>query len=170
MIPVLHNTLLATLKIKLFLGLLPIFGALQPTHRPKFLWAQTQYYSGEIVLLWSLPNSDFLQGFCTFLGPTWAFCVSGVTNQILFRGLYPSLQYRTLIWPLVFCPSLCHKFKFDFRGLLIRKYQIKGGRWMIENRFATLSQELVDNYSTVRRSLGDFPPKSPRNKIWSWSP
>jgi hypothetical protein len=37
MIPIFHNTLLATTKIKFFLGLLPIFGAHQPTHQPQFL-------------------------------------------------------------------------------------------------------------------------------------
>jgi hypothetical protein len=41
LIPIFHNTLLATTKIKIFSGLLPILGAHQPTHQPQFLWAQT---------------------------------------------------------------------------------------------------------------------------------
>jgi hypothetical protein len=64
MIPIFHNTLLATTKIKFFLGLLPIFGA----HQPQFLWAQTQ-----ILLWWNL----------SFWG--------GSQTQILLRGLSPIL-------------------------------------------------------------------------------
>jgi hypothetical protein len=56
MIPIFHNTLLATTKINFFLGLLPIFGAHQPTHQPQFLWAQTQ------ILLWR--NLSFWGAHC----------------------------------------------------------------------------------------------------------
>jgi hypothetical protein len=43
-IPILHNTLLATPKIKSFLGFLPIFGEYQQSHQLQFLWAKTQFY------------------------------------------------------------------------------------------------------------------------------
>jgi hypothetical protein len=68
MIPIFHNTLLATTKINFFLGLLPIFGAHQPTHQTQFLWAQTQ------ILLW---------GNLSFWG--------GSQTQMLLRGLLPIL-------------------------------------------------------------------------------
>jgi hypothetical protein len=72
MIPILHNTLLATPKIKFFLGLLPIFGAHQPTHQPQFLLAQTQ------ILLWGIcpfgeaPKLIFYsEGLLPILGAHW---------------------------------------------------------------------------------------------------
>jgi hypothetical protein len=81
MIPILHNTLLATPKIKLFLGLLPIFAAHQPTYQPHFTL-------GKFVLLGRLTNTNFTPGaFAHFGGPLGPFGVQGV-NQILFRGFY----------------------------------------------------------------------------------
>jgi hypothetical protein len=54
-IPIIHNTLLATPNSNFTLGLLPIFGAHQ-TQQPQFLWAQNQNVLWENVLLGSLPN------------------------------------------------------------------------------------------------------------------
>jgi hypothetical protein len=106
MVPILHNTLLVTTKIKFFLGHLPIFGAHQPTHQPQFLWAQTQ------ILLWG--NLSFWGGSQTqmllrgpILGVHWGllgfrgsksnftlgtFSFWGVSQtQILLRGYSPFL-------------------------------------------------------------------------------
>jgi hypothetical protein len=58
--PILHNTLLATPKIKLFLGLLPIFRAHQPT--TIFMGPYSNFTLGEFVLLGRLPNSNFTPG------------------------------------------------------------------------------------------------------------
>jgi hypothetical protein len=72
MIPIFHNTLLATTKIKFFLGLLPIFGA----HQPQFLWAQTQILLQGNLLFWR-----------------------GSQTQILLRGLLPILgAHWGLLW------------------------------------------------------------------------
>jgi hypothetical protein len=62
MIPIFHNTLLATTKIKYFVRLLPIFGAHQPTQEPQFLWAQTQIYFGGICPFGEAPKLEYYSG------------------------------------------------------------------------------------------------------------
>jgi hypothetical protein len=108
-IAIFHNTLLATTKIKFFLGLLPIFVAHQPTHQPQILWTQTQ------ILLWG--NLSFwggsqiqmlLQGLLPILGAHWGLLgfrgsksnfisglllIVGVPNSNLTLGLLP------IFWP-----------------------------------------------------------------------
>jgi hypothetical protein len=81
MIPILYNTLLATPKIKFFLGLLPIFGAHKSTQQPQFLWAQTQILRWEICPFGEAPKLKFYsRTFCPFWGPTGAFWGLGAQN------------------------------------------------------------------------------------------
>jgi hypothetical protein len=85
--PMFHNTLLATTKIKFFLGLLPIFGAHQPTHQTQFLWVQTQTLLWGNLYFWEGSQTQMLlRGLLPILGPTGNFCGSGAQNQILLWG------------------------------------------------------------------------------------
>jgi hypothetical protein len=68
MIPIFHNTLLATPKIK--------------------------FYSGAFILLGSIPISDFTVWAFAHLGPTG---VLGPKIKFDFGGFYPSLGSRTQI-------------------------------------------------------------------------
>jgi hypothetical protein len=73
-IPIFHNTLLATTKIKFFLGLLPIFWG-PPTNPPTtlFMGPNSNFTLGEFVLLGRLPNSNFTPGAFAHVGAHWGF-------------------------------------------------------------------------------------------------
>jgi hypothetical protein len=103
MIPIFNNTLLATTKMTFFPGLLPIFGAHQPTHQPQFLWAQTQILLWGNLSFWGSSQTQILlRGLLPILGAHWgfmgfrgsksnftlgAFFLLGVSQtQILLRG------------------------------------------------------------------------------------
>jgi hypothetical protein len=92
MIHIIHNTLLATPKIKFFLGLLPNFEA--PTNLPTtiFMGPNSNFTLGEFVLLGSLPNSNFtLRAFAHFGCP-----------RLGFRGSKPNVIQGEffLVWSL----------------------------------------------------------------------
>jgi hypothetical protein len=76
MIPILHKTLLATPKIKFFLGLLLIFWG-PPTNPPTtiFMGPNSNFILGEFVPLGRIPNSNFSPGafaqFVDQLGLLW---------------------------------------------------------------------------------------------------
>jgi hypothetical protein len=100
MIPILHNTLLATPKIKFFLRLLPIFGAHQPTHQLQFLWSQTQILLWENLSFWGGSQTQILlQGLLPILGTHWGLLgfrgpKSNVTLGAFFLlGSLPSSFY-----------------------------------------------------------------------------
>jgi hypothetical protein len=77
-IPIFHNTLLATTKIKFFLGLLPMFGAHQQPNNQNFYGPKLKFYSGEICPFGEAPKRKcYSGGFCPFWGPTGAFWGSG---------------------------------------------------------------------------------------------
>jgi hypothetical protein len=75
MIPVLHITLLATPKIKLFRGLLPIFVAHQPTHQPKLLWAKLNFTLRKLSFCGHSITQILLRGPLTILGAHWVLFV-----------------------------------------------------------------------------------------------
>jgi hypothetical protein len=79
MIPIFHNTLLATTKIKFFLGLLPNFWGPPTTI---FMGLNSNFTLREFVLLRRLSNSNFTPGaFAHFEGPLGLFGVH-------FKGQY----------------------------------------------------------------------------------
>jgi hypothetical protein len=69
MIPILHNTLLATPKIKIFWGFCEFLG---PTNEPtnhNFYGPKLKFYSGGICPFGEAPKLKFYSGgFCPFLG------------------------------------------------------------------------------------------------------
>jgi hypothetical protein len=88
MIPILHNTQLATPKNKICSGVLSTFGAHQPTHQPthqpQFSWAQSQTLLRGICPFGEAPKLKIYSGgFCPYWAPTGAFWGSGTENQIL---------------------------------------------------------------------------------------
>jgi hypothetical protein len=97
MIPILHNTLLATPKIKFVLGLLQIFGAHQPTHQPQFLCAQTQILQWGNLSIWEGSQTQILlRGLLPILGAHWGL--------LGFRG--PKSNFNLGICPFGEAPKL----------------------------------------------------------------
>jgi hypothetical protein len=119
MIPILHNTLLATPKLKFYSGAFAHFWGSPNPAITIVMGPNSNFTLGEFVLLGSLPNSNFTRGFCPFWG-------SGAQNQILLWGhLFFWGGSKTQILLRGFCPfwgPLGHfgvqgpKIKFDFGG------------------------------------------------------
>jgi hypothetical protein len=97
-IPVVHNTLLATPKLKYFLWILQFLGPTnQPTHHI-FYGPKLNFTLGEFVLLGKLPHSSFTPGAFDHFGvPRGTFCVQWVKIKFysrvhFFFGQAPKLK------------------------------------------------------------------------------
>jgi hypothetical protein len=74
MIPTLHNTLLATPKLKIYSGALNNFWSSPKLATTIFMGPNSNYALGEFVILGSLPNSNFTAGsFAHSWGPLGRF-------------------------------------------------------------------------------------------------
>jgi hypothetical protein len=86
MISILHNTLLATHKLKYYSGAFANFWG-PPNQQLQFYGTKLKFYSGEICRFGESPKLKFYPGvFCPFWGPTGAFWGSEAQNQILILG------------------------------------------------------------------------------------
>jgi hypothetical protein len=93
MIPILHNTLLATPKLKFYFGAFAHFGGPPTPLQPQFLWAQTQIVLWWNLSFWESPKFKFYPGgFCPFWGPTGVFWGSGA-GGISPTALQPTEAY-----------------------------------------------------------------------------
>jgi hypothetical protein len=81
-IPIFHNTLLATTKIKFFSGAFANFWG-PPTNPPTtiFMGPNSNYTLGKFVLLGRLPNPNVTMGLLPILGPIGAFWGSEAQNH-----------------------------------------------------------------------------------------
>jgi hypothetical protein len=105
MFPILHNTLLATPKLKFYYGAFANFcGPTNPANTI-FMGPHSNFTLEEFVLLRSLPNSNFIPGALPILGAHWDLLGfkgtklnltlghlsvwGGSQTQILLRGFCP---------------------------------------------------------------------------------
>jgi hypothetical protein len=75
MIHILHNTLLATPKLKFYSGAFANFWGPPNPATTIFMGLNSNFTLGEFVLLGSHPNSNFTPGVCPFWGPLGHFGV-----------------------------------------------------------------------------------------------
>jgi hypothetical protein len=124
MISILHNTLLATPKLKFYFGAFPHFWGPPNAATTIFMGLNSNFNLGEFVLLGSLPNSNFSpEAFAHFGGPTGVFLgfrgrKSNFTLGHLSFWEYPNLRF----YSGAFAPFgvLGPKIKFDFGAFIHR--------------------------------------------------
>jgi hypothetical protein len=97
MIPIFHNTLLATTKIKFFWGFCQFLG---PTNQPtnhNFYGPKLKFYSGEIF---SFEEASKLKFYCGALahfgGPLGPFGVQGLKIKFYSGDIFPFAEYPKL--------------------------------------------------------------------------
>jgi hypothetical protein len=86
MIPILHNTLLATSKLKFYSGAIANFWGPPNPATKIFMGQNSNFTLGAFVLLRRLPKSNFTLGAFAHFGGHWALWGSGAQNQMLLWG------------------------------------------------------------------------------------